>query len=66
MGIAKTYQTSFFCPNLTVFDQSTLTCVREDSDNLIPCSRSPQLYYLNENFGRTESPKIEMSQNNEN
>ncbi len=66
MGIAETYQTSFFCPNLTVFDQSTLTCVHEDSDNLIPCSQSPQLYYLNDNFGRTESPNIEISQYYEN
>jgi len=61
-GIAETYQTSFFCPNLTVFDQSTLTCVHEDSESLIPCSSAPQLYYLNDNFGKTESPNIEVSQ----
>merc|ERR1712126_648092 len=47
-------QSSFFCGNQTVFDQSVLTCVHlQDS---IPCGDSANYYFRNEEFGIIPPP----------
>jgi len=49
-GRQETFWYSFFCNNLTVFDQSKMVCVYEDE--AIPCSESKNFYHLNEQIGK--------------
>ncbi|KAK7078466.1 hypothetical protein SK128_012654 [Halocaridina rubra] len=45
-----TYQFSFICPAHTVFTQDAKVCAWESE--AIPCSESPALYWMNNNFFR--------------
>ncbi|XP_013791037.1 uncharacterized protein LOC106474887 [Limulus polyphemus] len=40
---------SFFCGNLTVFDQLTFTCTYPEA--ALPCKQAKDYYYLNDNIG---------------
>ncbi|OQR67061.1 hypothetical protein BIW11_04856 [Tropilaelaps mercedesae] len=52
-GAAVPRHWSFFCGNQTVFNQLTLTCSHEDE--AIPCSSSPDFFYLNDNVGHIDT-----------
>uniref|UniRef100_T1J0Q9 Chitin-binding type-2 domain-containing protein n=1 Tax=Strigamia maritima TaxID=126957 RepID=T1J0Q9_STRMM len=54
-GIDQTVQYSFFCGNLTVFDQESLVCTYPD--DAVPCSEASGIYdKVNRNFGNTDKP----------
>ncbi|XP_064487302.1 uncharacterized protein LOC135399380 [Ornithodoros turicata] len=42
-------QYSFFCPNLTIFNQLTLTCGYPEES--VPCINAPDFFYVNDNIG---------------
>ncbi|MCL4154681.1 UNVERIFIED_CONTAM: hypothetical protein GTU68_051511 [Idotea baltica] len=49
-ALAETAHFSFFCPNLTVFSQESLTCA--DKEYAFPCDQARTLYELsNADFG---------------
>uniref|UniRef100_T1J0R2 Chitin-binding type-2 domain-containing protein n=1 Tax=Strigamia maritima TaxID=126957 RepID=T1J0R2_STRMM len=51
-GIDETVQFSFYCGNLTVFDQANLVCAHVDNDDTTPCDQAQALYdEVNRNFG---------------
>ncbi|XP_067124228.1 U-scoloptoxin(01)-Er1a-like [Centruroides vittatus] len=53
-GTQESEQYSFFCGNLTIFNQLSLTCnYPEDS---IPCEKAKDFYYVNDNIGYEEIP----------
>ncbi|XP_076309617.1 uncharacterized protein LOC143224956 [Tachypleus tridentatus] len=51
---AKLY--SFMCGNLTVFDQSIMTCTHPES--AVSCGDSEKYYILNQNFGITDPAQL--------
>ncbi|XP_076318731.1 uncharacterized protein LOC143229816 [Tachypleus tridentatus] len=53
-GSLETSQYSFFCNNLTVFNQLTLTCGYEYES--IPCVNANDFYYVNDNIGIPDAP----------
>ncbi|UYV73659.1 hypothetical protein LAZ67_11000250 [Cordylochernes scorpioides] len=52
-GAAEVRQWSFFCGNLTIFNQLTLTCTYPE--DAVPCSSAPEFYSLNDNIGVEDS-----------
>lgn len=45
---------TFACGNQTVFSQYSMTCAHPSE--AIPCSSSPDFYYLNELLGLSDQP----------
>ncbi|XP_064487284.1 uncharacterized protein LOC135399336 [Ornithodoros turicata] len=48
-GYTEMLQHSFFCGNLTVFNQLSFTCAHED--DAVPCQNAADFFYLNGNLG---------------
>ncbi|XP_076357838.1 uncharacterized protein LOC143250761 isoform X2 [Tachypleus tridentatus] len=48
-GRSEVQQWSFMCGNLTFYNQLTLTCGFQDE--VIPCAKAPEFFYVNGNIG---------------